>query len=38
MAEITGGSVSTIKDFNREQITKSYNPGRYFSVGVTYKF
>jgi len=38
MAEVTGGSVNTVKDFNRTQITKSYNPGRYFSAGVTYKF
>ena len=38
MAEVTRGSVNTVKDFNRDQITKSYNPGRYFSVGLTYKF
>ncbi len=30
MAEITGGSVNTVKDFNRDQITKSYNPGQIF--------
>jgi TonB-dependent receptor len=30
MAEVTGGTDNTVKYFNRNQITKSYNPGRYF--------
>jgi outer membrane receptor protein involved in Fe transport len=38
MAEVTEGSVNTVKYFDRDQITKSYKPGRYFSVGITYKF
>jgi outer membrane receptor protein involved in Fe transport len=38
MTELTGGADNTIKYFDRDQITKSYNPGRYFSVGITYKF
>ncbi len=38
MAEITGGTDNTIKYFNRNQVTKSYKPGRYFSVGITCKF
>ncbi len=38
MAEFTGGNDNTIKYFNRDQITKSYKPGRYISVGITYKF
>lgn len=38
MAEVTGGTDKTIRYFNRNQITKSYKPGRYFSAGITYKF
>jgi hypothetical protein len=38
MAEVTGGSVNTVKYFDRNQTTKSYKPGRYFSMGITYKF
>jgi TonB-dependent receptor len=38
MNEVTGGSQSGTKYFNRDQVTKSYNPGRYFSMGITYKF
>jgi hypothetical protein len=38
MAELTGGSLSGVKVFNRDQTTKSYQPGRYFSVIITYKF
>jgi TonB-dependent receptor len=38
MTELTGGTDNTVKYFNRDQITKSLNPGRYFSVGITYKF
>jgi len=38
MAEVTGGTVNMVKDFDRNQTTKSYNPGRYFSITITYKF
>jgi hypothetical protein len=38
MAAVTGGSDNTVRYFNRNQVTKSYKPGRYFSVGITYKF
>ena len=38
MSELSGSTDNTIKYFNRDQITKSYNPGRYFSVGITCKF
>ena len=38
MTELTGSTDNTVKYYNRDQITKSYNPGRYFSVGITYKF
>jgi hypothetical protein len=36
--EITKGSQSGTKYFKRDQITKSYQPGRYMSIGLTYKF
>jgi TonB-dependent receptor len=38
MNEVSKGSTSGVEYFNRDQITKSYQPGRYVSLGVTYKF
>ncbi len=38
MADVTGGADNSIKHFEREQIVKSYQPGRYFTLGLTYKF
>jgi hypothetical protein len=38
MAEFNGGGQSQLKEFNRSQTTKSYNPGRYMTAGITYKF
>ncbi len=38
MSEVTGGSLSNMKFFNSDQITKSYSPGRYLNLGITYKF
>ena len=38
MSEITGGTDTGTKEFNRDQITKSYQPGRYMTLGITYKF
>ena len=38
MNEITKGSSSGVEYFKRDQITKSYQPGRYLSMGITYKF
>jgi hypothetical protein len=38
MAEVTGGTINKTEHFNRNQITKSYRPGRYLSLGITYKF
>jgi hypothetical protein len=38
MNEVTEGSLNGVKFFKRDQITKSYNPGRYLSLGITYKF
>jgi hypothetical protein len=38
MAELTGGQVNSVKYFNRDQVTKSLRPGRYLSLGLTYKF
>jgi outer membrane receptor protein involved in Fe transport len=37
MSQINGGTSTEFKSFKRDQITKSYNPGRYFTVGITYK-
>jgi hypothetical protein len=38
MNEVTKGSQSGTEYFKRDQITKSYNPGRYVGIGLTYKF
>ena len=38
MADLTGGSDNSVKYFDREQIVKSYRPGRYGTFGITYKF
>ena len=38
MSEINGGSTSNVQHFNRNQVTKSYRPGRYVTLGITYKF
>ncbi len=38
MAEFNGSGQSQLKEFNRSQTTKSYNPGRYLTAGITYKF
>ena len=38
MNQINGGTSNEVKDFKRDQITKSYHPGRYFTLGITYKF
>lgn len=36
--DLTGGSGTGTKHFERDQIVKSFQPGRYFSFGLTYKF
>lgn len=38
MSDLTGGTDTSTKYFKRDQITKSYEPGRYFTMGITYKF
>jgi outer membrane receptor protein involved in Fe transport len=38
MAEVTGGADTGMKEFKRDQITKSFQPGRYLTFGITYKF
>lgn len=38
MSELTGGAQNGVKMFRRDQITKSFQPGRYFTLGITYKF
>ena len=38
MSEVTAGTDNSIRDFKRDQITKSYLPGRYLTIGITYKF
>jgi hypothetical protein len=37
MDEINNTNTSEIKQFKRDQITKLYQPGRYITVGITYK-
>ncbi|MBK9391051.1 MAG: TonB-dependent receptor [Bacteroidetes bacterium] len=38
MADLTGGTDTNTKHFKRDQIVKAYQPGRYFTLGITYKF
>jgi hypothetical protein len=38
MTDITGGAQNGIKVFDRDQVTKSFRPGRYMTLGITYKF
>ena len=38
MSEVTGGKINAGKYFNRDQVTKSYQTGRYFTLSITYKF
>jgi outer membrane receptor protein involved in Fe transport len=38
MADLTGGSDNSTKHFKRDQIVKSFQPGRYVTIGLTYKF
>jgi hypothetical protein len=38
MADLTGGSDNSTKHFDRDQIVKSYQPGRYITLGLSYKF
>jgi outer membrane receptor for ferrienterochelin and colicin len=38
MSEINGANSSDVKHFLRDQVTKSCTPGRYLTLGITYKF
>jgi hypothetical protein len=38
MAEVSGGSDNSIQHFKRNQVTKSYHPGRYLTLSIAYKF
>jgi outer membrane receptor for ferrienterochelin and colicin len=38
MSEINGANSSEVKHFLRDQVTKSCTPGRYLTLGITYKF
>jgi hypothetical protein len=38
MSAVEGSNTAGIKYFNRTQVTKSYQPGRYLTIGATYKF
>jgi hypothetical protein len=37
MDEINNTNTNEIKQFKRDQVTKSYLPGRYITLGITYK-
>jgi hypothetical protein len=37
MTAYTEGAEDGYKEFNRTQYTRVFNPGRYFSLGVTVK-
>jgi TonB-dependent receptor len=36
--EVTGGALTGQKNFKRDQVTKSFQPGRYFTLSIGYKF
>jgi hypothetical protein len=38
MSQIDIGNKEGTKNFSRDQVTKSYHPGRYITIGITYKF
>ncbi len=38
MNDLTNGMLIGVKHFDRDQITKSFQKGRYFTCGITYKF
>ncbi len=38
MSALTEGDINGVRYFNRDQVTKSYQPGRYATLAVTYKF
>ena len=38
MNEINNMNTNETKHFKRDQVTKSYQPGRYITLGITYKF
>ena len=37
MDEINNTNTNETKQFKRDQVTKSYQPGRYITLGITYK-
>ena len=37
MDEINNTNTNETKHFKRDQVTKSYQPGRYITLGITYK-
>lgn len=37
MADLNGGTSPALKEFNRTQVLKSFNPGRYITLGITWK-
>jgi TonB-dependent receptor len=37
MNEINGNNTNEVKHFRKDQTTKSYIPGRYITLGITYK-
>jgi outer membrane receptor protein involved in Fe transport len=38
MSEFNGNGDTDLKYFKREQVTKTFNPGRNFTLSMTYKF
>ena len=38
MNDMTKGDIIGTRYFKRDQITKSYQPGRYITMAITYKF
>ncbi len=38
MTDLTKGNITGTEHFNREQITKLFQPGRYVTISMTYKF
>jgi TonB-dependent receptor len=38
LSQIYGGTDNPVKHFKRDQVTKLYQPGRYLTLGISYKF
>jgi TonB-dependent receptor len=38
LSRIYGGTINEVKHFKKDQVTKSFQPGRYVTFGIAYRF